>query len=156
MADPHLGLLSFQQAMTAGLIDPRPAKYDQGLLLLVDQPDENMRITYALAERGVVKGTVLFVPAESYDEEPRFSVGYGVAEPFRGQGIATDLLKRSINDLSQGFNSRPFWLEAIVDQTNVASRRVCEKVVTSEAEAMSELISGRPALDFLTRVSAPR
>jgi GNAT superfamily N-acetyltransferase len=156
MADPHLGLLSFQQAMTAGLIDPRPAKYDQGLMLFVDQPDENMRITYALADRGVVKGTVLFVPAESYDGEPRFSVGYAVAQPFRGQGIATDLLKRSINDLSQGIKARPFWLEAIVDEANVASRRVCEKVLTSEAEAMNESISGRPSLNFLTRISAPR
>ncbi|WP_162916206.1 hypothetical protein [Burkholderia sp. PAMC 26561] len=53
MSDPHLGLLSFQQAMTAGLIDPRPAKYDQSLLLFVDQPGENMRITYALADRAL-------------------------------------------------------------------------------------------------------
>src|SRR4051795_6646457 len=101
MADPHLGLLSFQQAMSARLIDPRPAKYDRGLLLFIDQPDENMRITYALADGGVVKGTVQFVAAESYEREPRFSVGYAVAERFRGQGIATDLLTRSINDLGQ-------------------------------------------------------
>ncbi|WP_442861789.1 GNAT family N-acetyltransferase [Burkholderia sp. PAMC 26561] len=99
---------------------------------------------------------MLFVPAETYDGEPRFSVGYAVAEPFRGQGIATDLLKRSVNDLRRGFKSRPFWLEAIVDETNVASRRVCEKVLTTEGEPMNDSISGKPALNFLTRISAPR
>lgn len=156
MADPRSGLLSFQQAMTARLIDPRPARYDQGLMQFVDKPDENMRITYALADRSVVKGIVQFVSAASYGGEPRFSVGYAVAEPFRGQGIATDILKRSINDLRRGYKSRPFWLEAIVDEANIASRRVCEKVLTTEAEAMIESISGRPALNFLTRISAPR
>lgn len=71
-------------------------------------------------------------------------------------GIATELLTRSINDLRQNLNMRTFWLEAIVDEANIASRRVCEKVLTTETEAINEAISGRPSLNYLARVTAPK
>lgn len=84
MADPYLGLVSFQEAMSAGIIAPRQAKFDQGVLLFIDTPDENTRLTYALVEGGIVKAIVVFVPAEPYGGEARFSVGYAVADAFRG------------------------------------------------------------------------
>ena len=121
MADPHIGLLSFQQAMTEGIIAPEPARFDRKLLLLADKPDDNIRSTYALGEHSTVKGIAVFVPASSYGRERQFSVGFAAAELYRGEGVATELLIRAVNVLRQGLASANFWLEAIVSKQNLAS-----------------------------------
>ncbi|SEI14595.1 GNAT family N-acetyltransferase [Paraburkholderia hospita] len=152
MSDPHIGLLSYQKALLLHEISPWPTKYEPGLMMLVDGEGADRRLTYALVEGRTVKATVVFAYAERYEGERCFSVGYAVAEKFRGSGVATDVLTRSISDLRQGLGWPVFYIEAIVDAENLASRRVCEKVLSTSPEAMTESISGKPASRYFKRV----
>ncbi|WP_186130643.1 GNAT family N-acetyltransferase [Burkholderia gladioli] len=152
MVDPHIGLLSYQDAFLKRTIAPVPTFYEKGLLVLMDGEGRDKRITNALVEGRTVKATVVFAYADPYEGELCFGVGYAVAEKFRGQGIATDMLDRCINDFRQGMKMPAFYVEAIVDATNLASRRVCEKVLSTDAEPMIEELSGKPAFRYFKRV----
>lgn len=152
MSDPHIGLLSYQRAFVRRDIAPMPTIYEKGLFILADGEGEDKRITYALVDARIVKATVVFAYADPYEGERCFGVGYAVAEKFRGQGIATDVLKRSISDFRQGMKMPVLYVEAIVDATNLASRRVCEKVLSIDAEPMTEELSGKPSFRYFKRV----
>lgn len=66
---------------------------------------------------------------------------------------ATDVLKRSISDIQQGLNLPVLYFEAIVDATNLTSRRVSEKVLSHEAAPVTEDISGKAAFRHMKRVT---
>ncbi|MFM0416033.1 GNAT family N-acetyltransferase [Paraburkholderia aromaticivorans] len=149
MSDPHIGLLSYQRAFVVRDIAPLPTIHEKGLFILADGEGEDKRITYALIDGRTVKATVVFVYADPYEGERCFGVGYAVAEAYRGQGIATDVLKRSISDFQQGMKLPLFYLEAIVDATNLPSRRVCEKVLSSDGEPLIEVLSGKPSIRYI-------
>ena len=105
--------------------------------------------------KDMVKATVAFLPAEPLRGERCFQVGYAVAQPFRGQGIASDVLRKSIDEMRQGFkvHMKQFYIEAVVGTDNLASRRVAEKVLTKDFDEIADKASGLPAVQFVRLIS---
>ncbi len=155
IADPHDALPSFEKALKHGLISPKKCTVHPELAVLIDDANGEMRITYALIVGGKVKATVAYLRAEPLHGEHCFQVGYAVAKPYRGKGIASDILIKSINEMRHGFRAhlKQFYIEAVVGVDNLASKRVAEKVFTKDFEEIVDKASGLPALQFVKLIS---
>ncbi len=154
IANPHDGLLSYQQALSRAAIAPVPCTLYSELTLLMDQANGENRLTYALVENGVVKATVVYLMADPYKGLPCFQVGYAVAEPFRNQGLAAKTVEKTIEEMRHGFrNQMPrFYVEAVVAQNNLVSNKVAEKVFQAQPELIKDDASGEPAFQYLRLV----
>lgn len=157
MSDPHDGMVSFQQALSAGILDIAPVKSHQSLFSHFDVPTPGIgRLTYVrLSEdRKTVKAFLSCVMNGEIDGCPCVAVGYAVPEHERNQGHAKQLLRDVISD--QIYQSRKngietLYIEAVVDITNIASQRVAESVLNTERESIIDSISGRPAYRYTAR-----
>jgi RimJ/RimL family protein N-acetyltransferase len=150
IANPHDGLLSYQQALLRGEIDPVRCTLHPDLTLLMDQAGGENRLTFALVENGTLKATVVYLMADFYEGLPCFQVGYAVAEPFRRQGIAAKVVEQTIEEMQHGFRAHMprFYIEAVVARSNVASNKVASKVISAQPEAIEDEASGEPAFQY--------
>jgi hypothetical protein len=152
MVDPYIGLQSFQRALLNGLIVPSPCEIYPEISILKDDADEQPRLTYALIDNNTVKATVVYVPAQPIDGVCCFDVGYSVAENFRNQGIATQVLEKSIAEMRRGFgrHMKKFYIEAVIGTSNFASQKVASKVLSTDSAPRETIdsVSGQPALVY--------
>lgn len=152
MTDPHDGLVSFQSALKLGLLQLSKCKIHKDLKFLYDMPNNSPRITYALLDRNnVVKATASFVPVDPCDDGPCFGVGYAVAEPFRGKGLAYEILEKSLDEfiaLSKGKTPR-MYIETIVGVDNIASQKVSSRFINDAPDEVTDKLSGLPALHYM-------
>lgn len=154
MVDPYHGLVSYQQALLQGLIHPSRCKVHKALTVLLDDVPDGKRITYALVEGTTVKATVVFTPNGLFEGKPCFQVGYAVAEPLRGQGLGAQVLRMSIEELTEGFRKiiPNFYIEAVVSPSNLASLRIAETVIGGTREQIVDQHSGENAIRFTVAV----
>jgi hypothetical protein len=151
MVDPHDALVSYQQAFTEGMISPAPGSLHRDLVVLMDDATGMRRITYALVEAGVVKATVFYFVMEPLHGVPCFHAGYAVAVPFRGQGLATSILAKSLEEMQHGFkrHMNKFYIEAVVGVDNEASKRIAKRAFPDPPAEIVDAYSGERALRFL-------
>lgn len=156
MVDPHIGLVSYQQALLQGLIHPRQCAVHKTLTVLLDDVPDGKRITYAVAQGTTVKATVIFAPNGYFEGKPCFQIGYAVAEPFRGQELATQVARMAIEELTEGLRMviPAFYIEAVVSPSNLASLRVAETVVGGTRDQIVDKHSGESAIRFTVAVGA--
>lgn len=151
MADPHEGLLSFQRAYEAGEISPQTCSIHHDLLVMTDDADGTIRLTYALIDLArKVKAIVVYVPADPHKGKPCFQVGYSVSASFRNKGVASEALGKSIDEMRRGFipHMGEFYIEAVIGEHNTASLKVASKVISSTSSRIVDEASGEPALQF--------
>jgi hypothetical protein len=74
MSDPHIGLLSYQEALNKELINPQPAIINNEVSYLFDDADGDRRLTFALTENGVVKGIAVYLITGNEGEKPYFQL----------------------------------------------------------------------------------
>lgn len=156
MVDPHLGLVSYQQALLQGLIYPRPCTIHSALTIVVDDVPDGKRMTYAYMDGKVVKATVVYVMNGRSDDKPYFQVGYAVAEEFRNQGVAQKALRMSIEEMTAGFGRLipSFFIETVISKSNVASLRIAEKIIGGAPEEITDKHSGEIALRYTMLVGS--
>ncbi|WP_162997446.1 MULTISPECIES: GNAT family N-acetyltransferase [Serratia] len=151
ITDPHDGLLSLQQALDLNLVHPDRCKLHPEMSVIYDTPEGNWRLTYAFIEDGKVKASAVFVISDDLNGIKCFGIGYSVAESFRRMGLATELVEKAIKELQYGLKDRisTFYVEALIGESNIASRKVAEKTLTSSGEPFTEGISGLPAFRYV-------
>lgn len=155
MTDPSDALASFQLYLTNGSPRLQPGTFDKTLLAHLDYPNGHMRLTYVRLAQHTVTVFVEFVQIEPLDGLACFHVGYAVPPAYRGQGLARAALDAALKELEFGLgrNGVPaFYVEAVIGTDNTASRRVAEQVLTQSPEAITDSVSGQPALRYLRRV----
>lgn len=157
MSDPHIGMVSFQNALDNGELSPGPVRGYQHLYSYIDQPDpETVRLTYVRLnpERSKVQSFVCCIRNGFVKGHPVVAVGYAVPEALRNQGHAKRILADVVQDqVSQaGKNGiRELYVEAIIDITNIASQRVAGTILTGSRDQLEEGASGLPAVRFTSR-----
>lgn len=156
MVDPHLGLLSYQQALMQGSINPHRCTVHKSMTVLVDDVSAGKRITYALAEETTVKAIVVFAFNGFFEGKPCFQIGYAVAEPFRRQGLATQVVRMSVEEFTEGFRNiiPSYYIEAVVSPSNLASLRIAEAIIGGTREQIVDKHSGESAIRFTVAVGA--
>jgi RimJ/RimL family protein N-acetyltransferase len=157
ITDPHLALLSFQKALISGTIKPKRCKVRRELYYLRDKPTpDDIRMTYAMVVGRQVKALAIYMENERYEGQRCFGIGYAVAVPYRGQGLAKAVVESSLEEFAMMLRKDSvelgFFVEAIVDVNNAVSNRVAEQLFgvptpTRESE------SGLPAFHYIKRMS---
>lgn len=155
MVNPYDALVSYQQALNDKLINPDVCKLHTDLTVLFEDFGEEFRFTYALTEDGIVKGIVLFVRADPINGINCFSIGYAVTETFQNQGIAKEIIEKSIDELRNGFKDLlpQFYVEAIISVNNEASKKLALKIISDSPKETIDEYSGSPAYQFVRLIN---
>ncbi len=150
MANPLVALRKFQAALNENPVDP--SQLDLGYLMMYDEPSiGRKRFSYAKIVDGIVQVVAIFGLADDLDGIPCYNLGYAVNESLRGRGLALEAINRGLNDLKEKLglaNMKTFYIEAIVDKTNLASVKVAEKFFSTRGKMTQERISGTRSLHF--------
>ncbi len=122
---------AFQKALNNNLIETQKGDVHSNLILHLDKPEGQTRITYALMGTGTrVKANCVAIPNEAYKGKPCFDIGVATCKKFRRQGHAETVLKMAIDELKNGLQrngTKEFYLEFKVDKNNEASHKLCQK-----------------------------
>lgn len=141
MPDLEFALQSFQTALTSGAVELQRGSLDRDLFVHCDQPNGELRLTYVRLDGDTVTAMAVFVMAEHYEGLPCFNVGWAVPLHFRGQGRATEVFLAAANELSFGLGRNgpgTYYMEAVIDAENEASKRVAEKVLSTPLSVKKE------------------
>lgn len=157
LTDPLDALMSFQRALQRGGISPIRGELDPGILVYRDEPNGELRLTYARLEGQRVASLVNFAPTDPIEPAiPCFSIGYAVHEKYRGQGRAKSLVEAAIAELANGLtrNGRPvFHIEAIVGANNIASQKVAQATISSDGKPGMDQFAKVPILQFVRKIA---
>lgn len=154
MADPHQGMVSFQQCLRAGILELAPVRQHQDLYTHLDVPAPGVaRFTYVrlTEDRSTVTAFLSCTMNGKIEGFPCVAVGYAVPEDWRNKGFAKQIFRDVIQDqiLQAGRNGRSaVYIEAVVDVANLPSQRVAEAVLGVERETITDSASGRPAIRY--------
>lgn len=157
MADPHQGMISFQQALHAGILELAQVSTHPNLYSHFDTPAPGVnRLTYVRLDedRITVRAFVVCILNGQVEGFPCVSFGYAVPEGMRNQGLAKQTLRDVIQDtLFQvgRVGTRAVYVEAVIDVENIPSQRVAEAVLAVERESITDSESGRPAYRYTKR-----
>jgi hypothetical protein len=149
--DPLQSLLGFQEALTAGFIQPALSPLYPDLIVLHDDAEGTPRSTYALMEGKVVKAVAVYFQEKSVGNIPYFDVGYAVAEPYRQQGNAHAVVEKSLAQLQHETRGKvlKLYVEAIVPNSNIASQKVAARALSTSPTEIVDGVSGQPSQQYL-------
>lgn len=158
MTDPMNGLVSLQYEIKKNGFQLSRCALHADLQVVVDRPNGETRITYAMIDYGRVRAFVTYVSADPVDGVPCFGVGYAVPEKFRRKGLASKIIDKSLDEMKHGLarnGIRRFYVEAVIGVSNVASIKVAEKVISATPDRSGvDEFSGEPAITYLRLVEA--
>jgi hypothetical protein len=155
MPDPHDALQSFQHFLRLGRIWPQRVPLDLNLYVHRDQANGGDRITYVTLDAKTVTAFVCFVPRGPVEAMPCFTVGYAVPQACRNQGRAKQIVAAALAEMQRGLgrNGVPiFYVEAIVGAENKMAQRIAERTISGAPVAMTDEISGLPALRYVRKM----
>jgi len=154
MTNPHKALVSYQAAYKEGRIRPQACTLHSDLVVLMDEETGSLRVSYAFIKDSLVKAIAIFILGPHIDQVPLFDIGYAVDESCRCQGIASKLMVQSVSEMRAGFGQHMprFYLQAIIGTTNIASQKVAAQIFRSVPQAITDSVSGQPALAYLSLI----
>lgn len=145
--NPMNGLKSLQFELNKGL-PLRVCELYPDLQMTFDQPNGCNRFTFAKIESGVIKSYTILIITEPLEGKPCFSIGYATPEKFQGNGLATEVVEKSIKALKNEVkrcNIKTFFIEAIINVTNIPSQKVASRVISNAPKKIVDDISGEDA-----------
>ena len=142
-------LLSFQREFLLHEPKLKSTRLDPRLYVHIDVPNGEIRVTFMRLEGKTVTALVSFSEGEPIDGIHCYNIGYAVAEAYRNQGRAKEIVAAAIAELKG--NGEAFYVNAIVAADNVSSQRVAAQLVSKTAVPITEPISGLPAFRYLGR-----
>lgn len=158
MADPHAGMISFQNALREGILDIYPVPNYIDLFAHLDEPTPGtQRFTYVrlTEDRQTVVAFVAFIMNGQIDDWPCVAAGYAVPEEFRGRGHGKKVLMDAIDDLllQAGKNGQSVvYVEAVIEVTNIASQKVAESALAGAVrDEIIDSASGKLACRYTSR-----
>ena len=155
MTDPMNALTQLQIALDNGVVLLTPCEIHKELGVIADKPNGTPRFTYALIKNGKVQAVSLFALAQPIEGIPCFNIGYAVIEKERGKGIATQLVKKGIDELQNGFKRNgiaEFYIEAVVSVSNEPSNKLAEKLISDSPASGTDCFSGEACLQYVRKV----
>jgi hypothetical protein len=152
MSNPMDALVTLQPAIDNGEVILRPCKLHPDLWVLQDEPNGELRTTYAVLENGIVQAIAQFLPAEPIDGIPCLALGCAVLEAARRRGLATETVSKALAEMRNGLRRsgiRRFYVEAVVGVTNEPSKRLAARLLSPQPVACTDEFSGEPALQYV-------
>ena len=152
---PFNALTSFQHAMLDGEIRLQRGELDPDLFVYADSPTGIPRLTYVRLDRQSVTALANVMRTDPMHGLPCFQMGVAVAEEYRGKGYAKGIVAAAIAKLKHGLSRNKissFYIEAIVSIENEPSKRVAEATISATPVAVTDEVSGLPALHYVRKI----
>jgi hypothetical protein len=140
-----------QKALDAGTVRMQRCEIYPNLRVLVDEPNGDLRLTYAKVIAGTVQSIAVFVLTKSVGRVGRFSLGFAVKKSIRGLGLAKEIVVQSIDELLRGMTRngmREFYVLAAVPESNIPANRVARQVLSDSPERATSLDFDEPTLIY--------
>ncbi|MES3707362.1 N-acetyltransferase [Pseudomonas putida] len=149
--DPSSALCGFQEALAAGYIHPSRSTLHPDLVVLHDDAEGTLRITYALLAGKTVKAVAVYFLEKTIQGVRVYDVGYAVAHPYRNQGCALAVVEQSLEHLQKSLCGQVtrFYVEAIVPHSNLASMKVAARALAVDPERINDGVSGKSSAKYL-------
>lgn len=150
MPNPMEVLLSLQESLNVGM-PTNPCYLDPNYKMIFDEPNGGKRYSYSKIIDNEVQAMSIFGLVEPIDGIVCFSVGYAVSQRSRGQGLAVEAVNKGIEEMKHGLRRNgleKFYVEAVIDATNVHSIAVAKKLFSSSGDPMRDSFTKIPALYF--------
>lgn len=113
-------------------------------------------MTYAMITGRQVKAVAIYIECEPNKGKRSFDVGYAVAAPFRGQGLAKAVVTSTLEEFtlmtSPQLSEPGFYLEAVVGVDNERSQSVARQLINQTYTEIVDSASGQTALHYITYV----
>lgn len=158
MADPHDGMLSFQQGLSIGILEIGPVHGYPDLYSHFDVPTPGTaRLTYVRLspDRKTVEAFLTCVMNGKIGGAPCVAVGYAIPEANRNKGYAKSILRDAVLDQAvqaKRSGHSHIYVEAVADLTNLASQKVAQAILKAAPEEIVDSASSRPALRYTAKV----
>ena len=156
MINPLDGLLELQDGINNGLQMVK-CPGDSGISVFFDNPEGVLRLTYAMMEGDTVVAYSVFLKDKPINGVAVFDVGYAVLEEYRGKGMASHVLKNSIDFLTNTMKSAnaftSYYIEAIIGVNNTASNKLAHKVISDKPKQIVDMHSGEDAYQYLRLIN---
>ncbi|WP_229711240.1 GNAT family N-acetyltransferase [Agarivorans gilvus] len=154
MVNPMNALMSLQTEIFNG-IPLRSCAAHPSLKMFYDQPNGRPRFTFAKVESQLIKAFAVVAITETIQSLPCVNLGYAVPPEYRQQGLGTEIVKLSINELKAEFKRNgvnEFYVEAVVGVQNIASQRLAAKLLSANFEKIKDDVSGEDAYYYCLKV----
>ena len=157
MIDPTNALDSFQNEFSKGNIKLQPGVIHRDLFVHVENLENNkFRMTYVQLEKFTVTSFVNFVLCAPIEKTPCFQIGYAVPAEYRNQGRAKRTINMALTEMKFGYQRagvKEFFIEAIIDEKNIASLRVAEQTISISPISIIDEYSKVPSFQYLRKVN---
>lgn len=150
-------LKTFEPALKRGELKVEKGRINPNVLVHMDMPNGQFRMTYALMDGATVTGIAIIVPAEFENGLPVFQLGYAVPQHLRKRGIGTTVAQAAIDEFTSGVARGGivhFYLEAMVGIKNVGSHKIAESVIGGEVKETTDKASGEAVLQYMVEVGS--
>lgn len=155
MTDPMNALRSFQQALAHGQITPQTAELHDDLFCLVDNPNGETRLTYALVKKSRIVALAMFIPTDPMNGSLCLNAAYAVDETNRSQGFGKEVTQKAFDELTNGFQRAGrthLYVEAIVGTSNEHSQKLANSIFSSTPTPCTDSVSGQSALQYVRKL----
>lgn len=150
MTNPMDALISLQSAVHNG-VPLTGCSTHADIKMFVDRPNGRYRFTFVKMKSSIIIAFVTYVFESPNGDVPRVNIGYAVPPEYRNMGLATEIVKKSVDEVKAEFNRngiRTFYVEAVISVDNVASKRVAEKLLSQDFEEIIDDVSGEKAFYY--------
>lgn len=151
MANPINALHSLQHALDMNL----PLylhDLDESYKTRCDQSEIGKRFIFARVVDGEAQALAIFGLEDPIGGVECFSVGYAVSEKHRRRGLAIEAVNKGLEFLiREEFSktaTKSFYVEAVIDISNIPSIRFAEKWFSDRGSPVLDGESGMPSLHF--------
>ncbi len=158
MTDPMNALRSFQEEYLLHQPQLEHAVTDPNLYAHYDMAEGELRVTYVRLEGKTVTALVNLSPSDPVKGSRCYSIGYAVAEAYRNQGRAKEIVTAAISEVTHQLaktGQKIFYIEAVVGTDNQASQRVAGQVISDAPTPITDQVSGLPAFYYRRRIEPP-
>ncbi len=155
IVNPMEALKAFEPALKSGELHVQPGTIDPELIVHMDRPNGQIRITYARLRGQSVGAIAIIIPAEYENGLPVFQIGYAVPQHLRKRGMGKEIVQTAIQEFTAGMARNGlvhFYLEAVVGVDNIASQKVAEHVIGGEPKKIADHTSGEAALQYMIEI----
>ncbi|WP_106638876.1 GNAT family N-acetyltransferase [Allosphingosinicella vermicomposti] len=157
LVNPMDAFKTFEPALKRGELKVQQGDTDPNLLVHLDHPMGEMRITYAKMRGESVGAIAMIINAEPFEGKPVFQIGYAVPQHLRKRGLGKEIAQAAIAEFTAGMarnGMKSFYIEAIVGIRNIASQKVAEQVIGGPTKEVADEHSGEAALQYMRKIEA--
>ena len=126
--------------------------YDPNYKMRLDKFESGNRFVFMKIINGVIQTLSIFGTIEPIKNLPCFSIGYAVLEQYRGKGLALEAMLKGIEEVKFGLGGlgfQKFYIEAVIDRTNIHSINVAEKLFSCKGKPVVDSETNTPAYWYL-------